>query len=61
MPDFRRLAKNKKIANNSLIIKDKVKHFSLHKLHTEAFHLVPKPPLYILWYKQNFNSAVNAQ
>ena len=46
MPDIRRLGK--KNASNSLANKDKVKLFSVHKLHTQAFLLVPKSSLYLL-------------
>ena len=45
IPGNRRLGK--KIANKSLITKDKEIIFSVHKLRTEAFLLVPKSPLYL--------------
>ena len=50
MPSFRRLGKSWKNANNSLTTQDEVKLFSVQKLLTQAFLLVPKSFLYLLWY-----------
>ena len=59
MPGFRRLGK--KITNNSLTNKDKLKLFSVYKLYTEAYLSVPIPASYVLWYYDNFNEPANAQ
>ena len=42
--------KYQEIAHTSLTNKDKVKPFSVHKLRTQAFILVPNSSLYLLWY-----------
>ena len=42
--------KNKKIANNSLTNKDKVRLFPVHKLHTQSVLLVPKSSFHNLGY-----------
>ena len=61
MPGYGQLGQNKKNANNSLAHEVKVKIFSVHKVRTQAFLLMPVPPLFILWYQHNFKLPVNAQ
>ena len=61
MSCYRQLNKNEKIANNSLTNTVKGNLFSLHKVRTQAFLLVSKPPLNLSWYYHNFSLPVNAQ
>ena len=60
MLGYRQLDK-KKNANDSLTTTDKGKLSSVHILRTQAFLLIPKPPLYPLWCYHNFNLPVYAQ